>query len=110
MLCYDSDVDYIVEKRPDDCLTAVQAYFIRDWPYRGHVRKSDNLVVFTESGGCLAAFLVPLILDAKGVQVFVTPIQSGRGSRVTVSAGRSNYSRTMDDWLRDELGAREATT
>lgn len=106
MVCYDSDMDYTVNMNAEDCLVATQAYFVRQWPYRGRVDKSNSAVIFTERGGCLAMFLVPLILSPKGVQVFITT--EGHGSRLTVSAGRNNYSRTMDAWLRAELGAEPA--
>lgn len=93
-------MDYTVNKTPQECLAAAEMYFMRQWPYQGHVTKTDTRTSFMENQGCLAMFFGG---PARGVNVFALP-ENG-GSKLTIDAGRKHYAKTIDGWARDELGA-----
>ena len=92
-------MEYLISKTPEECLALTEMYFIREWPYRGTVNKTDTRVTFLENQGCLAF----LFSDSqKGVNVFALP-QDGR-TRLTVDSSRNHYARAINAWVEAELG------
>jgi hypothetical protein len=91
-------LEFIVDGTPEQCLSAIHAYFVREWPYRGTVYRSQTHVNYLEPLGMVAA----LFTSAKGVQVFATADGTGR-TRLTVTAGRRKYSQTFERWVKGAL-------
>jgi hypothetical protein len=93
-------VDYLTEKRPQECLAATEMYFIREWPFKGRVNKTDTRTSFIENQGCLASWFAG---QPGGVNVFAVP--DDRGTRLTVDSSKRKYASTIDAWVRSELRA-----
>ncbi len=93
-------MEYLVSKTPEQCLALIEMYFIREWPHKGTVNKTDTRVSYLENQGCLAFLLAT---QAGGVNVFALP--EGGKTRLTIDSTRTHYAQTINAWVQGDLGA-----
>ncbi len=113
-------MDYLTDESPQSCISKLEAYFSSRWPYPGNLyRPSYDSIRFagrvrrTPLGilGDMLLFIIslgmraPSALNQPTVEVFARA-QGAAQTRLRVIASSSDYARTLDAWIREDLGAR----
>jgi hypothetical protein len=124
-------MNVVVDGTPESCLAQLQGYFARDWPHGGRfaTHPPNMIKVFARKrylwdspGGILLALglaivtagaFIPLygiywmLMDSSSkseyhAQVIATP-ESPTQTRLSISASREDWARTLESWAQQEL-------
>lgn len=113
-------MNFVVDGTPERCADKVEAYFHREWPYGGGVKREGTTVRCTvkiEGSGLrsLVDLLLAIItaglwliwmlirpIDFHQVRVFASE-ESSNKTHLAISASHDKYKKAMAEWVQREL-------
>ena len=113
-------MDYLTDESPQSCISRLETYFSSRWPYPGSLyRPTYDSIRFSgrvrrtavEIFGDMLLFIIslgmrtPSALNQPTVEVFARA-QGAAQTRLRVIANSNDYARTLDVWIKEDLGAR----
>lgn len=96
-------MEFVVKRSAEECIFAAETFFRLNWPYRGTVRREENLVFFLEKEDGAKSFLERK--SRRSTRLLFLPEGKER-TRIVAAAGRLEYKELLERWLMERLGAK----